>query len=216
MSYRTLDMAAYKRRRHFEYFCAMAYPYMGVTVNVDVTDFVRAVKASGLPFFLSLCYCVVRAANSVPEFRQRVRDGGIVEYDWCSGSHTVALEDGTYCYCVLDSRPAFEDYLPAAAAAHEAAKQAVSLDDGEDADSLLFISCFPGISHTALVQPVPSPADSNPRITWGGYFTQEGRTLLPLSLLCHHALVDAAHLSRFLSALDRELAAIAEKYRGAD
>ena len=60
-------------------------------------------------------------------------------------------------------------------------------------------------SYTALVQPVPSPADSNPRISWGKYFTQEGRTLLPVSVLCHHALVDGIHLSAFYQNLDEEI-----------
>ena len=34
---------------------------------------------------------------------------------------------------------------------------------------------------------------------------QDGRLKLPLSLLCHHALVDGLHISRFYAALDREL-----------
>ncbi len=62
---------------------------------------------------------------------------------------------------------------------------------------------------TALVQPAPFPADSNPRITWGKYFCQEGRTLLPVTLLAHHALVDGIHIARFYETLDRELVAIA-------
>ena len=46
-------------------------------------------------------------------------------------------------------------------------------------EELLFISTTPWLTYTALVQPVPIPADSNPRITWGKYFTQEGKTLVP-------------------------------------
>ena len=70
----------------------------------------------------------------------------------------------------------------------------------------LFISSLPWVSYTTLVQPVPQPADSHPRISWGKYFLQEGRTLLPVSILCHHALVDGLHLAAFYQALDRELA----------
>ncbi len=42
----------------------------------------------------------------------------------------------------------------------------------------IFISTLPRISYTSLIQPVPVPADSNPRITWGKYFVQEERVLL--------------------------------------
>ena len=108
MDYKVIDMDKFPRRRHFDYFRSLAYPYVGVTVNVDITDFMAGRKASGAPFFLSLCYCVARAANAVPEFRQRIRGDGIIEYDWCQGSHTVALPDETYCYCTLDSRLPFD------------------------------------------------------------------------------------------------------------
>jgi hypothetical protein len=45
--FRRLDPAADPRRAHFEYFRAMAYPYVGVTCEVDVTDFAAAVRAAG-------------------------------------------------------------------------------------------------------------------------------------------------------------------------
>ena len=111
-----------------------------MTVNVDITDFVRKTKEEGLPFFLSLCYCVAQAANGVPEFRQRIRDGSIIQYDWCQTSHTLALEDGSYCYCTLESNMSFREYLPRAVEAQKLASKERSLEDGEDGDSLLFVS----------------------------------------------------------------------------
>lgn len=208
MEYKIIDMANYKRRAHFDYFRSLAYPYVGVTVNMDITDFVRQAKANSLPFFLSLCYCVAQAANAVPEFRQRIQGEGIIEYDWCQTSHTVALDDGTYCYCTLESNMSFRDYLPLAMEAQELARQQRSFEDGEDGDSLLFISSMPWFSYTSLIQPVPSPADSNPRISWGRHFNQDGRVLLPVSVLCHHALVDGLHISRFYATLEMVLSSL--------
>lgn len=141
MKYRNLDMETYKRKSHFEYFSKLAYPYVGVTVNVDITDFIHTVKAQRLPFFLTFCYCAARAANLVPEFRQRVMDGRIVEYEYCKTSHTVALEDGTYCYCTLDSRMAFDEYLPYAVRAQEEAKIRKRVeDDAGEVDGMIFRS----------------------------------------------------------------------------
>ena len=97
MPYKTLDMSAYRRKAHFDYFRAMACPYVGLTANVDVTALLAKVKAEKLPFFLTICYCAAQAANSVPEFRQRIVGEGIAQFDHCPTSHTVALEDGTYC-----------------------------------------------------------------------------------------------------------------------
>lgn len=207
MSYKYINMETYKRRSHFEYFNRLAYPYVGLTVNVDITELIKVIKAEKLPFFLTICYCVSKAANQISEFRQRIVDHKIVEYDYCRTSHTVALSDGTYCYCDLDSNGSFEDYISYAVKAQETAKQNKSIDE-EDAADKIFISTIPWVSYTALINPTPYPADSNPRITWGKYFSQNGRVLLPLSVLCHHALVDGLHISKFYELLNEQIGAI--------
>ena len=209
MDFKYVNMDAYKRKEHFEYFSSLAYPYVGVTVNVDITELLSKIKEKRLPFFLTVCYCVGRAANAVPEFRQRIQDGQIVEYDHCRTSHTVALDDGTYCYCNLESDMGFADYIPYAVREQEKAKEEATIHEEDNLD-MIFISTLPWLSYTSLVQPVPMPADSNPRITWGKYFQQEGKTFLPLSVLCHHALADGLHIARFYEQLDKEISAVAE------
>ena len=205
MEYRVIDWEQYPRRAHFEYFNAMPDPYAGVTVPVDVTQFLAACKGAGLPFFLSFLYCAGRAANTVPQLRQRILEGRPVEFRSCDTSHTVLREDGTYSYCRLNCMRPFADYLPAAQALQEEAKAHGGLDDGEDALSLLFISTLPWVRYAALRQPVPSPADSNPRITWGRYAVVGERTTMPVTLLVNHALVDGAHMGRFFAALEQEM-----------
>lgn len=207
MQYKVIDMANYPRRDHFAYFSGLAYPYVGLTVNVDITDCLKKIRSEGLPFFLTLCWCASRAANAVPEFRQRIVDGTIREYECCRVSHTLALEDGTFCYCVLEEAGSLAEYAARGKAAQEAARVRRSIqEDPEDVLDKIFVSCLPWVSYTALVQPVPMPADSHPRITWGKYFAQGDRVLLPVSALCHHALVDGRHLAQFYEGLDRELA----------
>ena len=97
MCYKYIDMETYKRKNHFEYFNSL-----GITVNVDITEFLDKVHSNKVPFFLTFCYCVYRAGNGVTEFRQRIKDNKIIEFENCQTSHTVALDDGTYCYCNLD------------------------------------------------------------------------------------------------------------------
>ena len=71
MDYRVVDMEAYPRKEHFAYFRSLAFPYVGVTRNVDITAFLRRCKAQGHNFFLRFLYEVAAAANAVPALRQR-------------------------------------------------------------------------------------------------------------------------------------------------
>ncbi len=207
MTYKVIAMEQDVRKDHFTYFQGMGYPYMGVTVNVDITDWLAAVKSQKLPFFHSFLYVVANAANQVPQLRQRIKDGGVIEYEHCPSSYTVALENGTYGYCTLQTQKPFKEFLEYAAKEQRQAVEQGGIDDGEDALALFFISSLPWFSYSALVQPVPSPADSNPRITWGRYFVQETKTWIPVSLLCHHALVDGMHLNLFFEQLYAQLKA---------
>ncbi|MCI9082686.1 MAG: chloramphenicol acetyltransferase [Lachnospiraceae bacterium] len=207
MNYKVIDMKQYKRREHFSYFSDMAYPYVGITVNVDITEWLAIVKEKNLPFFLSFLYAVTNAANSVKEFRQRISaDGQIIEFEKCLSSYTVALPDETYCYCQVDADMSYLEFLACAQAEQKKVLEEGSIDDGEQILQLFFVSSIPWLSYTSLVQPVPAPADSNPRITWGKYFRQNQRMFVPLTLLCHHALVDGLHFAQFFDSLDNLLA----------
>lgn len=56
---------------HFEYFAAMANPYVGVTVKVDAGALLHACRAAGTPFSLSVIYCMGRRPTP-SQLRQRI------------------------------------------------------------------------------------------------------------------------------------------------
>ena len=203
MNWRTVDMSRESRRDQFAYFQTLSNPYVGVTVQVDVTELAVWCRERGTSFFLAVLYAAVRAANGVPELRRRIRGDQVVEYDRCPSSHTVALPDGTYCYCTLDCAQPLGAFLPAAQAEVARVKAAPSLDDGADPDELFFVSSLPWLTFSAISLPTPTPADSNPRITWGRWHRQEG---LPVNLTANHALVDGLHLAAFFDGMAQRAA----------
>ena len=209
-----IDMNTYARKAHFDYFRTLAYPYVGVTAEMDITDFRRLTKAKGLNFFHSFLWCASQAANSIPEMRQRQQDDHIVEYDFCGTSHTVARADGTYVYCDLNANCDYFDFLPYAERVQQQAVENGDIDraPGEE-EPLLFISTVTWMSHTALILPTPIPADSNPRITWGRFFERDGKILIPVSLQVNHALMDGLHISLFYKRLEEKLREVTDMLR---
>lgn len=193
-----IDMETYPRKSHFEYFSSLAYPYVGFTANVDVTNPIRFAKEHGGSSFLAVLYVAVKAANAVPELRQRIVDGKIVEFDYCNSGHTVALPDKTFCNCYTESRMSIEEFfVDAKARQAEAMKHPGFVNPDEDETGLMFVSCIPWLAFTQCIQPAPIPADTNPRIVFGKYIKEGERTLMPLHIQCNHALVDGYHLSEF-------------------
>ena len=118
-----IDLETYPRRSHFEYFGAMAFPYLGLTANVDVTGLLRFAKAHGGSGFHAILWAAAKAANEVPELRQRVVDGQIVEFAHCNIGYTVAREDHTFCNCYTETRMSLENFLVDARKRQDEAKK---------------------------------------------------------------------------------------------
>ena len=193
-----IDLENHPRRSHFEYFGSLAYPYMGLTANVDVTNLIRFAREKGGSTFHAVLWAAAKAANAVPELRQRIVDGKIWEYDHCNVGYTVALEDRTFCNCYVESRMSMEEFFVDAKRRQEEAKKLPGfVIPDEDETGLIFTSCVPWVAFTQCVQPAPIPADCNPRIVFGKYIREGERTLMPLHIQCNHALVDGWHVSEF-------------------
>ena len=200
MYFHKIDMSSYPRKAHYDHFRHLPNPHVGVTVDVDVTELVRVCKENGWSFYLAFIRVAALAANAVPELRRRLKGEGIVEYDACGTSHIELLEDGTYCYCTLrhDLAQSWADYMACAAAERDRARSGASIEEEDDVDSLLFITSLPWLHYSAFIQPTGGPADSNPRISWGRFAPDHrGRLMLPLTLLCHHSLVDGLQIGAF-------------------
>lgn len=205
MEKRMIDLEEYPRREHFLYFKEMAYPYVGVTVTVDITDFMKQIRQKEQPFFLSFLYRVMEAGNSIPQFRQRIEGNGIAEYSYSKASCVIMKPDDTYAYCTLDGRQPLESFLKEGRRKIEAVKQDGSIEEDSEVESMFFISCLPWLSYSSFLQAVPAPADSNVRISWGKYTEENGKITLPVSVLGHHALIDGLHLGRFYEKLEELL-----------
>ena len=208
MTRKIIDMTKDPRGGQFEYFRTMTDPWAGITVPVDITDLLASLN--GRPFFLSYLYAVMRAANAVPELRQRLLpDGQVVEYDHCDPSYTVMKPDGAgvYVYCLLeDDLSSYEKFV-----AEGKRRQKETLERGtltEDGDVLanFFVSCVPWLYYTQIKEPADGADDSNPRFAWGKYREENGRMMLPMSLFINHTLFYGAHVTQLEKNLDRELA----------
>ncbi len=204
---RRIDLEHWPRREAFELFRGFGLPYFNLTADVDVGPLREAVRARGASFTVALVYVLARAANEVPEFRQRVRGEGVIEYAAVHPSITVLADDGTFRFVTLRYEEAFGSFAADAELRIERARRAASLWSEPDRDDLLFMTAIPWVSFTGMIHPVPlDPPNSVPRIAWGKFRDVGGRLAMPLNVQAHHALVDGVHLGRYFQCTEQLLA----------
>ena len=196
------------RKKHYEFFKAMNHPHFNVTVPVDITAFLPFVKAQGFSFSYALIYFISRTANEIKEFRWRIRGDEVIEHEIVNPSFTVNTDEtDVFSFCTVPFSADAIAFMAEARAINAAMRSDPSIKDEEGRDDFLFLSALPWLRFTSMQHAMQEhPGDSVPRISWGKYYSMDGRILIPVSVQVHHALVDGRHVGSYFELLEQQLA----------
>lgn len=196
------------RKRHFAFFSNMDNPHFGITANVDITDFLDIVRKSPeLRFTPAMVYLIGRVATEVEPFRWRIRGEDVVAHDVLQPSFAVPTKHShAFSFCTVPWQQDPLAFHQDAVAKMEAMANEPSFEDEEGQDNYLFLSAFPWASFTSVTHAMDTQrGDSVPRITWGKYFKEGDKTVMPLAVQAHHALVDGSDLGKYYQQMQRLL-----------
>ena len=174
-----IDLATWNRKEHFEHFSAFDDPFFGVTVHVDCTRSYEEAKAKGVSFSLLLLHRIITAASKVEEFRYRI-EGDAFEYD-----------------------PDELTFIRKAKAEMERLQGTTGLNKGGTFHpNAIHYSDVTWRAFTDMKQPTNMRSgDSVPKISTGKYFREGEKLMLPISVTCHHGLMDGYHVAKFIETL---------------
>lgn len=193
-----IDMETWQRRNHFDVFNQWDMPHFNMCVNIDLSEFQPFVKQNGISFNLAIIYSITRAANSIPEFRQRIRGDIVVEHEIVHPSSTIMGENDIFTFCFFDYVENYSQFVSIAKQKIAYYKTHPGVDNDPDEDNLLFMTAIPWVSFTSFMHPLKiNPVDSVPRFAWGRFFPEGNSIKMPLSVQGHHALMDGLHMGRF-------------------
>lgn len=201
-----IDIENWNRKDHYNYFKQFDYPHFNICGNVDITNFYKYIKANQLPFFISILYAATRTANSIKEFRFRIRGNSVIEHEIVSPSFTVMTDDEVFSFCTSNFAEKFEEFKISTLKQIKKVKSSISIEDEPGRDDLLYITSIPWVSFTNITHPIKmNPVDSIPRISWGKYFEENSKIKLPMSVQVHHALVDGIHVGQYFNTIQEIL-----------
>ncbi|WP_026695174.1 chloramphenicol acetyltransferase [Peribacillus kribbensis] len=201
-----INMETWPRRRHFEFFNKMDSPHLNITANLDVTRLYGMCKRKNVSFFQVFLYLVTKTANEIREFRFRIREGGVLEHERIDVSFTAPASDDLFSFCTAEYYENLSHFLEHVSDRLEQIQGSVELDDQQGKDEVIFTTCIPWVSYTAITHPIHlSPADSIPRFAWGKFFQENEKLQMPFSVQAHHALVDGLHVGQFFQSMQEKL-----------
>lgn len=195
---RVIDPSSWARREHFETFRRFTQPQFSMCAEMDMTAIVLQLREHPVSLNTVIVYVVARAANDVPELRQRIRDDTVVEHDVVHPATTVMAAGDLFAFACFEFELDFD--LFAARVAEETARVQAnpSLEDPPGRDDLLFMTAIPWVAFTSFEHPITGERnDSVPRFAWGRCHEVGERHVMPLNVQLHHALADGIHAGRF-------------------
>ena len=215
---RVIEQESWPRSEHFRLYSGLDFPHVNICVQLDITELWADRSRAGASPTVALVYTIAKAGNRVPELRQRIRDGRIVEHEVIHPSITVLGDNDLFGLVTLTYDACYATFAPRAAEDLARAKQAASLNDfpgeqeGELArDDLLSITILPWLAFTSFAM-TRRPAECIPVLAFGKVQAAGERYLMPLSVNFHHALADGLHIARFVKYVEEEARGLAGSF----
>ncbi len=148
------------------------------------------------------------AVNDLHEFRCRIVDNVVVEYDSINASPTIGREDGTFGFGHMSYNPDFELFNASLQKEKKRIRNSSGLGFNSDniQHNVIHFSSLPWINFTSLTHPRNfDGADSVPKISFGKVIIDGSSCLMPISVLAHHGLMDGVHIAQFLDRFESSL-----------
>lgn len=205
--FKLIDKDSWKRKPYFDHYFSQIRCTYSITVNVDITGVMAFKNRYGTKLYPLLIYALAKAVNNHEEFRTAINDKGELGiWDTLFPCYTVFhKENETFSNIWTE----WDDDL------------AVFLSNYERDQEMFGHNCMmdakPGVpENTFPVSSLPWTAFTGfnlnifadgsyllPIFTYGKYFKQESRCLIPLSIQVHHAVCDGFHVSRLISEIQQ-------------
>jgi chloramphenicol O-acetyltransferase type A len=197
-NFETILLDNYPRADIYRAFRKREIPFYSTTFNVDITQLSRHANTNLRPITLILAYCIAKTANRIKEFKQRVVEDDIREYEITDPSLTVLNSNNTFSFCDAVFVDDLESFLDINRPLMKSAKDSNNVGT-EPKDHRIFITSIPWIEFTSFTHPYMSQYGYIPIFTMGKFIEQQEKVLLPLAIQVNHALIDGYHLGAFCS-----------------
>ena len=207
--YREVDIDTWERRTTYEFFRDYKDPFFNISANLDVTDLYHLCKTLGLSFSITALFFSLQAVNEIREFRLRLLDGRVVEFDVIHAAQTVLNDDETFSFCYFPKQDDLAEFERAGREAVAKYKELRTFDVESDRIDLVYYSVIPWISFTSFKHATRGDASvSVPRMVFGRIFDDADRKKMPFSVEVHHALMDGIHVGKYFTLFQDKLNSI--------
>jgi len=217
---RVIDQLNWPRKGHFQLYSGFEFPHVNICVQIDITELWENRSQVGVSPTVTLVHTITKAANRVPELRQRIRGEDVVEHEVIHPLITILGENDLFGVVTLTYDASLATFASHAEEIIAKAKKSVSLSEFPHdqevefpRDDLLSITILPWLAFTSFSITRKPQNDCIPLLAIGKVQAFGDRHMMPFYINFHHALADGLHAARFVKYIQDEACVLAETFR---
>ncbi|MCO5232318.1 MAG: chloramphenicol acetyltransferase [Chitinophagales bacterium] len=194
-----IDINTWNRKEHFLFFSQFDEPFLGVTLKVDCTTAYLKAKEKGISFFLYYLYSALKASNQIENFRYRIIENQVFEFDKVNASPTIDRANGTFGFAYMDYFEDEDKFYENALQEIKNVRNSTGLLPAISGENVIHFSAIPWLDFTSISHARNfSRPDSCPKISFGKMTENSGKREMAISIHGHHGLMDGVHVGEFV------------------
>ncbi len=213
--FKPIDTNSWKRKPYFDHYFNQIRCTYSITINIDITNVLSFKDRNKAKLYPLLIYVISKAVNKYEEFRTAINDRGeIGVWETLSPCYTVFHKDSeSFSNIWTEWNDDLNLFLSNFEQDSKRFGQIDRIDAKPNTPANVFpISSLPWTTFTGFNLNIF--ADGTyllPIFTYGKYFKDGDRYLIPLSIQVHHAVCDGFHVSRLINEIQQECSNMALK-----
>lgn len=213
--FKLIDTSSWKRKPYFDHYFNQIRCTYSITVNINITNVLSFKDRNKVKLYPLLIYVISKAVNKYEEFRTAINDRGeIGVWETLSPCYTVFHKNSeSFSNIWTEWNDDLNLFLSNFEQDSKRFGQIDRIDAKPNTPANVFpISSLPWTTFTGFNLNIF--ADGTyllPIFTYGKYFKDGNRYLIPLSIQVHHAVCDGFHVSRLINEIQQECSNMALK-----
>lgn len=192
-----LNIETWSRKPQYDFFKSYEDPFFNLTANLEVTNLYAYCKQHKLSFSLACIFVAIKTINEIPEFKLRIKNGKVVQFDSVPIGSTVLNDDNTFSFCDFPYVNSISEFDATGKRIIQKHKEGVTFDPQENEVQMVHCSTLPWISFTGFkhARKGDEVGKGIPKIIFGKWFEDNELKKIPFSVEVHHALMDGYHVA---------------------
>ncbi|RNC87177.1 MAG: chloramphenicol acetyltransferase [Winogradskyella sp.] len=194
---KVIDVNSWNRKMHYEHFRQLQDPYFGVVIPFDVTKAYEFSTKNKIGFFVKYLHDCMKAINAVDNFRYRIVEEQVVDFETINASATIARLDHTFGFSFIKYDTDLSVFIENYKKEKHRILNSDDLYPSNNGQDCIHCSAIPWFHFSGHKEPRSGNQKSIPELAFSKVEIKDQKRMMNVSINVNHALIDGYHVGLF-------------------